>query len=213
MYSHTASRRRTLDSYIEPTSPSCQLLVLLPSNPTQVQERQVADLKASLGKIHEDIPLVFMAGNHDIGNSARPETVATYKSRFGDDYFEFWARGMHGVVLNTQVFEDPQHVMNILAEQDAWMERTLVEPPTAPVRHRVVFGHIPPFLFAADEPKGYFNVEPAKRASLLALARRAGAKQWHCGHYHRNGGGVDPDGGLEVIVTSATGSVIAPTGE
>ena len=32
--------------------------------------------------------------------------------------------------------------------------------------------HVPPFLFSDDEPKGYFNHEPAVRRHLLAQIRR-----------------------------------------
>ena len=184
-----------------------------PDGSNATQATQVEDFKACMAKVDADIPLVFVSGNHDVGNTARPETVRTYVERFGDDFFEFNARGVHGVVLNTQMYEDPQYVQEALAEQDAWLERVLDEPPQAPARHRIIFGHIPPFLFAADEPNGYFNIETEKRARLLKLARSGAAKQWHCGHYHRNAGGVDPDGGMEVITTSAVGSVIAPSGK
>ena len=184
-----------------------------PEGDDEVQARQVKDFKASIAKVDADIPLVFVSGNHDVGNVARPETVRAYVERFGDDYFEFHARGVHGLVLNTQMFENAQHVQEGLEAQKRWLEQKLEKPPAAPVRHRLIFGHIPPFIFEADEPNGYFNIDVEKRQELLKLARSGGVGQWYCGHYHRNAGGVDPDGGMEVVTSSATGSVISPSGK
>ena len=55
---------------------------------------------------------------------------------------------------------------------------------------------MPPFIIQPDEPKGYFNLEPEVRGSLLARLKAAGCSKWFCGHYHNNGGGFDED--LEV---------------
>jgi hypothetical protein len=67
----------------------------------------------------------------------------------------------------------------------------------------MVFSHIPPFISTPDEPKGYFNYDPAVRGPLLASLKAAGVSKWFCGHYHRNAGGWDE--GLEVVVSSAVG--------
>ena len=132
-------------------------------------------------------------------------------------------------------------------EQDAWLDSELsamralgeagngdddadapASPLASPPVHLIAFAHHPPFLFAPDEPKGYFNLEPAVREPLLAkvsrpsvpLARdttltralptqlkRANVSKLFCGHFHRNAGGYD--GGLEVVVTSAAGCVLS----
>lgn len=148
-----------------------------------------------------------------MGSAVTAESRAAYHNRFGDDYYEFYARGVHGLVVNTQLFEDAHLVPEVAKDHLAWLTAKLAQPPQPPTRHRIVLGHIPPFLFAADEPKGYFNLDCQLRSSLLSLARQGQVRQWHCGHYHRNAGGRDPDGGMEVVVTSAVGTTIDQSGK
>mmetsp|Transcript_24789 Transcript_24789/g.74361 ORF Transcript_24789/g.74361 Transcript_24789/m.74361 type:complete len:151 (+) Transcript_24789:968-1420(+) len=84
--------------------------------------------------------------------------------------------------------------------QDAFLDG-LAPGPT------LVFSHIPPFVEAADEPKGYFNHEPAVRRAVVDRVKRLDPRaKWFCGHFHRNAGGYD--GELEVVVTSAAGCAL-----
>lgn len=53
----------------------------------EVQER---DLKAALKETDPSIPLVFVSGNHDLGNTPTPSSVEQYCNNWGDDYFSFW---------------------------------------------------------------------------------------------------------------------------
>lgn len=59
---------------------------------TQFREGQERDLKAALKGIDPSIPLVFVSGNHDLGNTPTPATVEQYCKAWGDDYFSFWVR-------------------------------------------------------------------------------------------------------------------------
>jgi hypothetical protein len=65
-----------------------------------------------------------------------------------------------------------------------------------PPVHKVIFSHIPPFIYKPDEDNGYFNLNKHVRENLLTRAMEAGVTKWFCGHYHRNAGGLC--GGLEV---------------
>ena len=56
-------------------------------------ERQKFDLSNCLKKLREDIPLMFLPGNHDIGNKPTEETIENYKKDFGDDYYSFFFGG------------------------------------------------------------------------------------------------------------------------
>ena len=56
-----------------------------------LQELQVSDFKRILGQVREDVPLVCVCGNHDLGDRPNAATVDLFTSRFGDDYFAFWA--------------------------------------------------------------------------------------------------------------------------
>lgn len=74
------------------------------------------------------------------------------------------------------------------------------------------FCHVPPFVFSADEPPAYFNLETTVRRELLTLLAEHDVSACFSGHYHRNAGGVfttKASGGksksLEVVVTGACG--------
>ena len=75
---------------------------------------QEADFKAVYAGLHEDIPLVCVCGNHDIGNTPTHDSITNYQRSFGDDYFSFWVGGVMFLVLNSQFFEDDSQVMPTL---------------------------------------------------------------------------------------------------
>ena len=45
------------------------------------------DLKAEFANLDPDIPMICLCGNHDVGNSPTQQTIAEYRTNFGDDYF------------------------------------------------------------------------------------------------------------------------------
>ena len=55
----------------------------------------------------QDIPLVCLCGNHDVGNRPNAVTIEEYKREFGDDYLAFWAGGCRCIVVNTSLYNDP----------------------------------------------------------------------------------------------------------
>lgn len=57
---------------------------------TPFREGQERDLKAALSGTDPSIPLVFVSGNHDLGNTPQASTVDQYCRAWGDDYFSFW---------------------------------------------------------------------------------------------------------------------------
>lgn len=59
---------------------------------TPFREGQERDLKAALKGTDPSIPLVFVSGNHDLGNTPTLATVEQYCKAWGDDYFSFWVR-------------------------------------------------------------------------------------------------------------------------
>lgn len=62
--------------------------LLLPGSP--YKKDQENDLKAALKGTDPSIPLVFVSGNHDLGNTPTPSSVEQYCNSWGDDYFSFW---------------------------------------------------------------------------------------------------------------------------
>jgi len=153
--------------------------------------------------LHPDIPLVCVCGNHDVGNTPTPDSIQCYRDKFGDDYFTFYCSGVMFIVLNSQYFEDPSLVEDLMKEQEIWLEKQLEEAKSGKYKHAVVFQHIPWFLKEPDEEKQYFNIVPDLRKKMLCKFYDANIKAIFCGHYHRNAGGFYKD--LELVVTSAVG--------
>ncbi|EGD80016.1 CSTP1 protein [Salpingoeca rosetta] len=210
----------------------------------QIQTQQVEDFRTALAEMDSNIPIYYVSGNHDLGNKLTHNALQLYRQRFGPDFFEFTCRGVRGVVLNTQAFDDPD-ATELAEEQIRFLQSALeieddngdddgdddddsaqdqegrrgdaskksrgAERDTRPrIVQKIVFGHIPPFLFEEDEPDGYFNIAPEMRARLLGIAKKAGVRLWMSGHYHRNA--VGRAGELEAVTTSAVGTTLHPSG-
>lgn len=171
---------------------------------TPFREGQERDLKAALKGTDPSIPLVFVSGNHDLGNTPTPATVEQYCSAWGDDYFSFWVGGVLCLVLNSQLYFDASACPQLKEAQETWLEAQLsrASSSTEP-KHILVFQHIPLYLKNPDEEDDYFNLQKTVRQSLLDRFKKAGVKAVFSGHYHRNAGGCH--GGLDMVVSSAIG--------
>eukprot|EP00055_Hartaetosiga_balthica_P003298 m.7281 g.7281 ORF g.7281 m.7281 type:complete len:305 (-) comp2753_c0_seq1:50-964(-) len=167
----------------------------------ELQVNQVKDLKDALSEIDEEIPLVFLSGNHDIGEVITENGLKVYKNNFGDDYFTFKVRGVRCVVLNTQAFVDDA-TKELADDQFKFLEETLSDDDS--VVHKLVFGHIPPFLFDKAEKHDLFNLPQEPRNKLVSIAQSAGVTHWFSGHFHRNA--VSADGTLASVTSSSCGA-------
>ncbi|XP_068162356.1 serine/threonine-protein phosphatase CPPED1 [Antennarius striatus] len=170
------------------------------------REAQERDLKVALKETDPSIPLVFVSGNHDLGNTPTPRTVEQYCSAWGNDYFSFWVGGVFCLVLNSQLFYDSSACPQLKEAQDKWLEEQLSRATSSKEpkpKHILVFQHIPLYLKNPDEEDDYFNMQKAVRLNLLDRFKKAGVKAVFSGHYHRNAGGCH--GGLDMVVSSAIG--------
>uniref|UniRef100_A0A3Q3VZ48 Serine/threonine-protein phosphatase CPPED1 n=1 Tax=Mola mola TaxID=94237 RepID=A0A3Q3VZ48_MOLML len=165
------------------------------------EKAQEQDLKAALTGTDPSIPLVFVSGNHDLGNTPTPRTVEQYCNAWGSDYFSFWVGGVFCLVLNSQLFYDGSACPQLKEAQETWLEEQLSSKPKP--KHILVFQHIPLYLKSPDEDDDYFNLQRAVRQHLLDRFHKAGVKAVFSGHYHRNAGGCH--GGLDMVVSSAIG--------
>ncbi|KAM3592247.1 uncharacterized protein V6R79_015296 [Siganus canaliculatus] len=173
---------------------------------TPFREGQERDLKAALKGTDASIPLVFVSGNHDLGNTPTPRTVEQYCNAWGDDYFSFWVGGVFCLVLNSQLFFDASACPQLKEAQETWLEEQLSRASSsteAKPKHVLVFQHIPLYLKTPDEEDDYFNLQKAVRQDLLDRFKKAGVKAVFSGHYHRNAGGCHD--GLDMVVSSAIG--------
>ncbi len=66
------------------------MLDAFPDKWPRIREEQERDFMEVYSELDEEIPLVCVCGNHDVGNTPSRETVASYRSSFGDDFFSFW---------------------------------------------------------------------------------------------------------------------------
>jgi len=185
------------------------------------QEAEVATFKRVFSKVAESIPLLCVCGNHDIGDRPNSKTLDIYNSRWGDDYYSFYCGGVKFLVINTQVYKALDTVGNLMGKgedlirmrkaQDEWLEKELEKTETENPAHLVILSHIPPYIEAADEEDGYFNLKSTTRRELVGKCKAKGASKWFCGHYHRNSCAADADGKFEVVVTAAVGCNITTT--
>ncbi|NXM06914.1 CPPED phosphatase, partial [Tyrannus savana] len=167
------------------------------------RKNQVQDLKNVLKNTAQDIPLVFVCGNHDVGNAPTRETIDDYCENWGDDYFSFWVGGVFFLVLNSQLFFDSSRCPELKEAQDVWLDEQLAVAEKQKCKHIIVFQHIPLFLEKPDEDHGYFNLEKSVREEIMEKFHKAGIKAVFAGHYHRNAGGSYK--GVEMVVSSAIG--------
>ncbi|KPP77159.1 hypothetical protein Z043_103439 [Scleropages formosus] len=148
------------------------LVHAMPGN--EYREAQERDLKEALRGIDPEILLVFVSGNHDLGNTPTPQTVELYRQHWGDDYFSFWVGGVLFLVLNSQLFFDGSACPELRDAQEAWLEAQLQSATRSHCRHVVVFQHIPLYLRSPDEEDDYFNLQRAARERLIQQFRQAG---------------------------------------
>ncbi|XP_034256067.1 serine/threonine-protein phosphatase CPPED1-like [Thrips palmi] len=178
------------------------LINAFPDADKEMRAQQEKDFKEIMSKLNPSIPLVCVCGNHDVGNQPTPESVAVYRSSFGDDYFSFWQGGVLFLVLNSQYYFDSTKIHQIQAEQEAWLDTMLEEGKKKEARI-VAFQHIPMFIKDVDEPDQYFNIPKNIRKPLLAKLESAGVTHIFCGHLHYNAYGLYKS--MEIVTTSAIG--------
>ncbi len=199
---------------------------LYPDQPAQLYARQVADFKRMFDDLHQDVPLVCVCGNHDVGNQPNVTTLARWQSEFGDDYFAFHVEGVTGIVLNTNLVSDPSAAAARYEAQMQWLAATAAGARAA--RHVLFFGHHPLFLSHAREtanddalgedvfsdprsgreiriPHSYFHLPLERRLPLLEIMRDCGARWFFAGHFHRNCIAHDDEFGITCVTTSAVG--------
>lgn len=215
--------RRAVDhvNKMEPRPVFCvvcgDLVHAFPDKAPEAHAKQVGDFKDIFSGVHEDIALVCLCGNHDVGERPSAATVDLWKGRFGDDYFSFFVNSIKFIVINSQLYKNDTNCKELAKEQDTWLSQELHEANANPNVHgTIVFSHIPPFIYDPEEPSGYFPLEKNVRLSLLGRMARAGVTHIFCGHYHRNAIGKfelrdcddsedAPPKCIEVVTTAAVG--------
>ncbi len=170
----------------------------------QPYPHQVRDYKKAMSKISQDIPLVCVCGNHDVGNKPKAKTIQAYENNFGSHYFSFWAGGTQCFVLNSSLYSNPSKASEVFAEQKNWIKNEMRKTSGLKPVHRFVFTHHPWFLKDAETVSSkYFEIPPERRMEAVNLFLEQGVTACFAGHYHRNN--IASYKGMEMITTNALG--------
>jgi 3',5'-cyclic AMP phosphodiesterase CpdA len=164
---------------------------------------ETAEYLRVAAKLDRSIPLHNVAGNHDVGNSPTPDSLAAYRAKFGPDYYIFRHADFTGIVLNSSLIQHPEAALEEAAKQEAWLLAQLEKLKGEGARHIAVFQHIPFFLERADEPDQYFNIPLDTRKKYLDLLTKYGVHDVFAGHYHRNASGHTDS--LRMVTTGPVG--------
>lgn len=106
---------------------------------------QVGVFRKTMARISDSIPVLFLAGNHDIGNEPTISSLNAYRERFGADYFGFWYGGVRCLLLNSTLLLNPVALPFEAAHQDAWFAEE-IEQAKLGATHVLIFTHHPWFL-------------------------------------------------------------------
>lgn len=200
-----------------------------------IQTAQNKDFIRVWDKLHTDIALVCLCGNHDVGNRPDRASIQRFTAQFGDDYLAFWAQDTYNIVLNTSLFNDPTTAQDLYTEQLEWLEARLVYASGHTASHIFVFGHHPWFLYRDDEtdedlvglespypaewgpqekgiPDSYFHIPIEYRTRVMELFRQHKVSAAFSGHFHQNLVSKSSFG-MDMIVTSSLSMVLESTGK
>jgi predicted phosphodiesterase len=164
---------------------------------------QAAEYRRISAKLDPAIKLYSVAGNHDVGNEPTKESLATYRERYGKDYYSFRSGEIYGIVLNSNLEKGAEKVPDEATKMEAWFRAELAKGKQSGAKHLIVFQHISLFLKDPKEKDEYFNVPTEARERYLKLMHEYGVHEVFAGHYHRNSEGRDGD--LEMVTTGPVG--------
>ena len=172
-----------------------------------IQAKQWDDFLRVWSGLDDDIPLLCMCGNHDVGNAPTAESIERYTNAIGDDYYAFWYNRCYFICLNTNVYNDNTHCLDQYNAQNAWLENCLKSAKRKKPRRIFLFGHHPWFFSNENEssndlvgrnhfpepsradksiPDSYFFIKPDKRKFVMDLCKKYKVDACFAGHYHQN---------------------------
>ncbi len=166
-------------------------------------DAEMAELFRITEKLDERIPIHWVSGNHDVGESPTSESIAAYRENFGADNYSFDHSDCHFTVINSSVASDPSNVPREWDRIVQFLGDDLSAARRAGAQRLVLLVHHPLFLRRADEGEDYFTIPPERRDVIMRVLRDNDASAVFAGHMHRNN--YARDGGIEMITTGAVG--------
>lgn len=168
---------------------------------------QVRDVKAELDQLDPEIPVHWVAGNHDVGVdflTPTEESLTDYRSNFGPYNYTFKSGNCEFITINSPLFDRPESAPEAAEQQTAWLKSQLANAHPDGVEHRIVLSHHPLFLRDIDEEYGIYNLPIPQRRLLADLLLDHGVKYMLTGHTHANN--IASYGDLKVIATTSIGA-------
>ena len=166
-------------------------------------DAEIAELFRITDMLDESIPIHWVSGNHDVGESPTSESIALYRQKFGADNYSFDHADCHFTVINSSVASDPSNVPNEWDRIVQFLGDDLAAARRAGAQHLVLLVHHPLFNERADEGEGYFTIPLERRDVIMGILRDNEASAVFAGHMHRNN--YANDGKLLMITTGAVG--------
>lgn len=128
-----------------------------------------------------DVPVYQVPGNHDIGLNPTVESLANYRSLFGDDYFIKEHKGISFIFTNTQLWKS--YTEQASEKHHQWFEQTMDSLYNNNIPS-IVVGHYPLFVNESQEKDEYFNLPLNYRQKILELMVRNKTLAYLSGHKH-----------------------------
>lgn len=141
-------------------------------------EHQWYTFRSILARLHPEIGLFFVPGNHDVEATDGDVINAPFSVYLGKDRFAYKERGVNLVGLNTNYikFNDARE-----EEQLEWLKTALKKNKQSEVT--LVFGHHPFFKENIDEEDSS-QIQKAKRHTYFDLFKSMGVNAVYAGHLH-----------------------------
>lgn len=165
----------------------------------QKNRSQVAEFKRITANINKDIPVYYLPGNHDIGQSPTQKEIDMFISDYGADRFSFTHKKGLFIGLNSCIIKSNTPVLE--EEQLTWLKNELSKGNK--VEHIILFTHYPFFINSYDEPETYSNIAVETRSRYLKILKENNVDVVFAGHLHNNASAKY--GEMDMITTNASG--------
>jgi serine/threonine-protein phosphatase CPPED1 len=166
-------------------------------------KNEKTEFKRICAEILKGIPVYYLPGNHDIGQSPAKSDIVAFNSDYGNDRFSFKIKKNLFIGINSSLIKANTPMME--QEQYNWLEKELSGGKRA--KHRIIFCHYPLFINSFDEPETYSNIAPETRYKYLSLLKEKNVDAVFAGHLHNNAS--SKYGNMMMITTSAVGKPLA----
>ena len=170
-------------------------------------EDQRNELFRITSQLNKDIPIYWVAGNHDVGNTPTASTLNAYRELYGKDNYAFQMENYYFIAINSSVCSDPSLVPEEWDSLIGFLEIELKKASNMNAIHKVVFLHHPLFLDTSDEPDNYFVIPFQRRQEIISLLDQNKASAVFSGHLLRNN--YRNIKGIEYVSTGPVGYPLA----